>query len=121
MMRHSVTVFTVSSIEESTKYYRDRLGFGVAFEYGTPVSYVGLKEGDVSLHLIASSRNNRLAGRGAVSIFVDDVDALHADLLRRGARIQSEPKDQNYGIRDFDVTDLDGNMIYFGKPLHRQV
>lgn len=41
MMRHSVTVFTVSSIEESTNYYRDRLGFGVAFEYGTPVSYVG--------------------------------------------------------------------------------
>ena len=31
----------------------------------------------------------------------------------------SEPSDQNYGIRDFDVTDLDGNMIYFGMPLKR--
>jgi len=39
--------------------------------------------------------------------------------VRRGARIESEPKDQNYGIRDFDVTDLDGNMIYFGKSLQR--
>ena len=57
--------------------------------------------------------------RGAVSIFVDDIDALHADLVRRGARVMSEPSDQNYGIRDFDVTDLDGNMIYFGMPLKR--
>jgi len=119
MMRHSVTVFTVTNIADTTAYYRDRLGFQVAFEYGTPATYVGLTEGNVSLHLIASSRNNRLAGRGAVSIFVDDVDAVHADLVRRGARIESEPKDQNYGIRDFDVTDLDGNMIYFGKSLQR--
>ena len=119
MMRHSVTVFTVSNIPDSLAYYRDRLGFNVAFEYGQPTSYVGLKEGEVSLHLISTTRNNRLPGRGAVSIFVDDVDALHADLVRRGARIMTEPGDQPYGIRDFDVTDLDGNMIYFGMPLKR--
>ena len=119
MMRHSVTVFTVANIADSLAYYRDRLGFDVAFEYGQPTSYVGLKEGNVSLHLIATTRNNRLPGRGAVSIFVDDVDALHADLVRRGARVMSDPSDQNYGIRDFDVTDLDGNMIYFGMPLKR--
>lgn len=119
MMRHSVTVFTVSNIANSLAYYRDRLGFNVAFEYGQPISYVGLKEGNVSLHLISTTRNNRLPGRGAVSIFVDDVDALHADLMRRGARVMSEPGDQTYGIRDFDVTDLDGNMIYFGMPLQR--
>ena len=119
MMRHSVTVFTVSDIADSTTYYRDRLGFTVTFEYGQPTSYVGLKEGNVSLHLISKARNNRQPGRGAVSIFVDDIDALHADLVRRGARVMSEPSDQNYGIRDFDVTDLDGNMIYFGMPLKR--
>jgi len=119
MMRTSVTVFTVTNIADSMASCRDPLGFQAALEYGTPATYAGLKEGNVSLHLIASSRNNRLAGRGAVSIFVDDVDALQADLGRRGARIESEPKDQNYGIRDFDVTDLDGNMIYFGKPLQR--
>jgi len=53
MMRHSVTVFTVTNIADTTAYYRDRLGFQVAFEYGTPATYVGLTEGNVSLHLIA--------------------------------------------------------------------
>jgi len=56
----------------------------------------------------------RLPGHGAVSIFVDDVDALHADLVKRGARVLKAPKDYDYGLRDFDVADLDGNMIFFG-------
>ena len=53
-------------------------------------------------------------GHGAVSIFVDDVDALHADLVKRGAKVLKAPKDYDYGLRDFDVADLDGNMIFFG-------
>jgi uncharacterized glyoxalase superfamily protein PhnB len=43
-----------------------------------------------------------------------DVDALHADLVKRGARALKAPKDYDYGLRDFDVADLDGNMIFFG-------
>jgi uncharacterized glyoxalase superfamily protein PhnB len=49
-----------------------------------------------------------------VSIHVDDVDALHADLMRRGARILNAPRDQDYGLRDFAIADPDGNMIFFG-------
>jgi uncharacterized glyoxalase superfamily protein PhnB len=49
-----------------------------------------------------------------VTIFVDDVDALHVDLVKRGARVLKAPKDYDYGLRDFDVADLDGNMIFFG-------
>ena len=57
-------------------YYRDKLGFDIAFEYGKPTFYVGLCSGEVTLHLIAAS--------------------------------------YDYGLRDFDVADLDGNMIFFG-------
>ena len=81
---------------------------------GEPTFYVGLCSGEVSLHLIAASQTPRLPGQGAVSIFFDDVDALHADLVKRGARVLKPPKDYDYGLRDFDVADLDGNMIFFG-------
>lgn len=119
MMRASTTVFTVKDIVESMAYYRDRLGFAVAFEYGTPTFYVGLCETDVTLHLIAASKAPRPPGHGAVSIFVDDVDALHAELVKRGAKVLSEPKNYDYGMRDFDVADLDGNMLYFGMGLNK--
>ena|SRR5258708_33714616 len=114
MMRASIPVMTVKNILESMAYYHDKLGFDVAFEYGKPTFYVGLCSGEVSLHLVLASQTPRLPGNGAVSIFVDDVDAVHADLVKRGAKVLKEPKDYDYGLRDFDVADLDGNMIFFG-------
>ncbi len=114
MMHGSTTVLTVKDIMESLTYYRDKLGFDVAFEYGKPTFYVGLCSGEVTLHLVAASQTPRLPGHGAVSIIVDDVDALHADLMKRGAKVLKAPKDYDYGLRDFDVADLDGNMIFFG-------
>ena len=114
MMRSSTTVMTVKNVLESLAYYRDKLGFDVAFEYGKPTFYVGLCSGEVTLHLIAADRTPRQPGHGAVSIFVDDVDALHDELVKRGAKVLKAPKDYDYGLRDFDVADLDGNMIFFG-------
>ena len=114
MMHASITIFTVKDVMASRAYFRDKLGFDVAFEYGDPTYYVGMCSGDVSLHLVTASRTPRLAGQGAVSIFVDDVDELYADLVKRGARVLKAPKDYDYGLRDFDVADLDGNMIFFG-------
>ena len=114
MMRGSITAFTVKDLVASLAYYRDQLGFEVAFEYGDPTYYVGMCSGEVSLHLVAASQTPRQPGQGAVTIFVDDVDSLHADLVKRGAKVLKAPKDYDYGLRDFDVADLDGNMIFFG-------
>lgn len=114
MMSGSATVMTVADIPASTAYYRDKLGFDVTFEYGNPSFYVCLCSGDVDLHLVAASEGKRLPGNGAVCIFVDDVDALHAELVQRGAKVLKAPKDYDYGMREFDVADLDGNKIFFG-------
>ena len=113
MMRGSTTIFTVKDVAASLAYYRDCVGF----EYGSPTSYVGLCSGEVSLHLVAAAQAPRPPGHGAVSIYVGDVDALHADLVRRGARILNSPKDQDYGLRDFAIADADGNMIFFAMEL----
>ena len=43
-----------------------------------------------------------------------DVDAVYAELAARGARIVKPPQDYDYGMRDFDLIDLDGNQLTFG-------
>ena len=48
-------------------------------------------------------------------MFVRNVDRLHADLVARGAKLINAPEDRDYGMRDFDVVDLDGNQLTFGK------
>ena len=114
MMNASTTVFTVSDIAASLAYYRDKLGFDIAFEYGDPVFYAGVCSGKITLHLISASRTPRQPGHGAVAIDVDDVDALHVDLVKRGAKVLKAPANHDYRLRTFDVADLDGNMLFFG-------
>ena len=114
MMAGSATVFVVSDIATSLAYYRDLLGFQVTFEYGQPLSYACLCRDEVALHLLASSRTKRLPGHGAICVFVRDVDQIYAEVSGRGARLLNQPEDRDYGMRDFDVVDADGNQLTFG-------
>jgi catechol 2,3-dioxygenase-like lactoylglutathione lyase family enzyme len=114
MMVGSATVFVVRDIAKSLAHYRDALGFDVTFEYGEPTFYVCLCRDEVALHLIASAETKRLPGNGSICEFVRDVDAVHAELSKRGANIVKPPADYAYGMRDFDVVDLDDNQLVFG-------
>jgi catechol 2,3-dioxygenase-like lactoylglutathione lyase family enzyme len=114
MMVGAATVFVVKDIAKSLGHYRDVLGFAVTFQYGDPTFYVCLCRDEVALHLIAAHRTKRLPGNGAICIFVRDVDAVHAELAARGANIVKPPQDYDYGMRDFDVLDPDGNQLVFG-------
>ena len=110
----AATVFTVSDIAASIAHYRDALGFAVTFQYGTPTYYARLCRDEVALHLLAAHQTRRLPGNGGICVFVDNVDAVHDELVARGAKVQKPPQNYDYGMRDFDVVDLDGNQLTFG-------
>ena len=110
----AATVFVVKDVVRSVEYFRDVLGFHTEFTWGQPVCYAGVERGNVTIHLQAASDTKRQPGHGAVNVFVTDVDALYEELKSRGARTLNEPKDYPYGMRDFDLEDLDGNRLCFG-------
>ncbi len=53
---------------------------------------------------------------GSAEFYVRDADALHAELIGRGARVQGEPVSRPWGLRDFSVLDLDSNRLVFAQP-----
>jgi uncharacterized glyoxalase superfamily protein PhnB len=110
----SATVFVVRDVLRSVEHYRDALGFHTDFLYGEPTFYAGVERDGVLIHLQAASETKRQPGHGGLNVFVADVDALYQELKSRGARTLNEPKDYPYGMRDFDVHDLDGNHLCFG-------
>ena len=114
MMVGAATVFVVSNITGSIEHYRDALGFTVTFQYGNPTFYACLCRDEVALHLLAAHETKRLPGNGGICVFVRDVDLVHADLVSRGANVIKAPQNYDYGMRDFDVVDLDGNQLTFG-------
>jgi catechol 2,3-dioxygenase-like lactoylglutathione lyase family enzyme len=114
MMVGAATVFVVSDIPKSVEYYRDALGFTVTFQYGNPTFYACLCRDEVALHLLSARETKRLPGNGGICVFVRDVNGIHAELATRGANVIKPPQDYDYGMRDFDAVDLDGNQLTFG-------
>jgi predicted enzyme related to lactoylglutathione lyase len=107
-------VFVVEDVKRSVEHYRKALGFRVEFTHGDPASYAGIERDNVAVHLQTARDSKRKAGQSAIYVFVTDVDALHRELRSRGAKIVNGPRDYPYGMRDFDVEDLDGNSLCFG-------
>ena len=114
MMVGAATVFVVGDIAKSIEHYRDALGFTVTFQYGNPIFYACLCRDEVALHLLSARETKRLPGNGGICVFVRDVDVIHAEPAARGANVIKPPQDYDYGMRDFDVVDLDGNHLTFG-------
>jgi uncharacterized glyoxalase superfamily protein PhnB len=111
--------FVVRDVPKSVAYYRDALGFETEFLYGEPTFYAGVERGNVLIHLQAANESKRAPGQGAMNVFVSDVDGLYEELKGRGAQLLNAPKDYPYGMRDFNVADLDGNELCFGMESRR--
>jgi catechol 2,3-dioxygenase-like lactoylglutathione lyase family enzyme len=73
--------------------------------------YMGLTRDGAWLH-VSSFSGDGVSG-GVVYLLVDDVDALHLELVARGVAIDLEPTDQTWGNREMYVKDPDGNSIRF--------
>ncbi|WP_404960805.1 VOC family protein [Streptomyces sp. 147326] len=54
------------------------------------------------------------AGPSGIYVVVDDVDAHHRRAAEHGVEIVMEPKDQDYGSRDYMARDAEGNIWSFG-------
>ena len=55
--------------------------------------------------------------QGGLSVRIPDVDAHYARVKAAGARIEREPTDQPYGLREYGVRDLENHRWWFSSPL----
>ena len=100
----------VRDVSAAIAYYQKVLGFKINYaQEDLGVMY----RDDVTLLLIP--RTGEHLGIGSCYAYVRDADALHAELMARGADVKGKPVSQPWGLRDFRVLDLDGNRITFGQ------
>lgn len=111
-------VLAVPDLDKSSAYFRDVLGFRVEWKEATDWRLV---ERDGARVMLGHCPNDmRPADLGSHNWFgylsVDDVDALHAEIMARGATC-SAPADRTYGMREIVVTTVDGHRLVFGQDL----
>ena len=118
----SATVLLVRDVVAGADHYRDTMGFDRGRFYGEPPAFVILERDDRYLMLKRVDDLKLIAPHRSVGVdscdvyfWTSDVDGLHAEFVRRGARICDELYLQDYGCKEFAITDLDGYEIRFGQ------
>jgi predicted enzyme related to lactoylglutathione lyase len=121
----SSPVLLVADIGRSAAYYRDRLGFSCEV-YGEPADFCVAKRDDAIILMALCPNPERIVPNWRivdkvwnVYIRVDDVEALYAEVIERGAPIDYSIYNAPSGFREFGVQDPDGHDIGIGQPLSR--
>ncbi|MGF1656113.1 MAG: VOC family protein [Verrucomicrobiales bacterium] len=120
----SAPVLLVRDVVAAANHYRDAMGFHYEKFWGEPPGFVILKRDGVFVMLKQAEDAKHVVPHWTVAdklwniyFWVSDVDALHAEFVSRGAKIDYGLCDQSYGCREFGTQDLDGHDIGFGQAI----
>jgi uncharacterized glyoxalase superfamily protein PhnB len=110
MMRNALPELPFDDVGRAVAYYRDVLGFGINYQQHD----LGVMDRDaITVLLIARTEHHK--GIGSFEVYVENADALYAELCAKGANVEGEPVSHPWGLRDFRVFDLEGNRITFAQ------
>jgi uncharacterized glyoxalase superfamily protein PhnB len=123
VLKLAVPVLHVSDSKQAESFYGPKLGFTLTFAYRPDETradpcYMGFSRDGVLIHVSSFSGDG--ASGGVVSLFLDEIDALHRELVAKGVQIALEPTDQTWGNREMYVRDPDNNCIRFIQPISQQ-
>jgi uncharacterized glyoxalase superfamily protein PhnB len=107
-------ILSVNQFKASQAYYRDALGFAIAWEHGDPPNFGAVRRSETELFMC-----ERCQGQPGswTMIFAHDIDALYKEFISRKAIIKMPPTNMPWGLREMHVADPDGNVLRFGASL----
>jgi catechol 2,3-dioxygenase-like lactoylglutathione lyase family enzyme len=118
--------FIVSDVKTSVAFYIDKLGFEVRFiapDDGPFFAIVGRDQISIMLKAIApdvkpvpNSTRHPWARLDAY-ISAADPDTLFEEYRSRGVVFRQGLRDDDDGLRGFELADTDGYVLFFGRPV----
>ncbi len=105
---HVTPILSVKNFPASAEHYTKVLGFKKKWDWGTPPVFGCVERNDVSIFLCQEAQ-----GQPGTWIFIDvnDIDALHEEYKKSGAKIRQEPTNFPWGSREMKVEDIDGHSM----------
>ena len=118
MLKAAVPQIHVSTSAAARDFYSNKLGFTCMNSWRPNETkddpcYMAFVRDDVWLQV--TSYRGTLGT--CVYVYVDDVNALHAELVAKGVQHLDPVQDQAWGMREFAVTDPDNNTLRFGQEI----
>lgn len=125
-------ILNVSDMQQSFSWF-EKLGWTKGWEWGTPPDFGGVCSGESEIFLCLNAQGGRgrsalaktfppggddAADRGVwMSIWVDDVDAVHTCCLEQGLEVTWPPSDMPWNVREMHVRHPDGHVFRISRSL----
>lgn len=125
-------ILNVSDIEATFAWF-GKLGWTKGWDWGTPPTFGAVCSGKCTIFLCLDGQGGR--GRGAevgtfgpdadetsdkgvwMSIWVEDVDAVHRDCLAQGIEVTWPPTDEPWNVREMHIRHPDGHVFRISQGL----
>jgi MerR family transcriptional regulator, thiopeptide resistance regulator len=122
-----IPILVYEDIEAAHDFLVAGFGFasgGVYRDADGTVVHAEVRAGDAPIWLHRVTAEHEMASpkgapgsHGGLEVIVPDVDAHYARVKAAGARIDSEPEDQDYGLREYGARDPENHRRWFSPPL----
>ena len=128
--QHVTPIINVSDIAASFAWF-EKFGWTKKWDWGTPPTFGAVGSGKCEIFLCKDGQGSR--GRGTnsttmgptgddtidkgvwMSVWVDDVDALHQTFVAAGLDITMPPTNMPWGVREMHVRHPDGHVFRLSK------
>jgi len=133
MHAHRLTpILNVSDIQKSFAWF-EKLGWKKGWDWGDPPGFGGVCSGMCEIFLCQNGQGGR--GKSALkqtggpdgddaqekgvwmSIWVDDVDAIHRTCVENGLEVTMPPTNEPWGVREMHVRHPDGHVFRISKGI----
>jgi predicted enzyme related to lactoylglutathione lyase len=103
-------ILNVSDMQQSFDWF-EKLGWKKGWDWGTPPDFGGVCSGEYEIFLCLDGQGGRGDSGSWMSIWVDDVDAIHRHCVEQGLEITWPPTNEPWGVREMHVRHPDGHIF----------
>ncbi len=126
-------ILNVSDIQQSFAWF-EKFGWSKGWDWGTPPTFGGVCSGKYEIFLCQDGQGGRgkspltlthgyddAADKGVwMSIWVEDVDAIHKHCVEQGLEITWPPTDEPWGVREMHVRHPDGHVFRVSQGIEHE-
>jgi catechol 2,3-dioxygenase-like lactoylglutathione lyase family enzyme len=125
-------ILNVSDMKQSFEWF-EKLGWQKGWDWGSPPTFGGVCSGECEIFLCLGAQGGRgksafaktggddgsdAAEQGVwMSVWVDDVDAVHARCVEQGLEVTHPPTDEPWGVREMHVRHPDGHVFRISRGI----
>lgn len=107
-------IFPCKDVKANAAYFREVLGFNGDFEWEEEckITYAIVDFEGQGLHL---TYTDKATTPSLAYVFCSPIEEIYASFQAKGAKIRQELETYPWGMREFEVEDLEGNRLIFGE------